>query len=146
MPRTLGEKLRTPDSWVRELADALLDLVPRPAPLAVSLTYRAGLPDRLAGEGTSLSEVLADLRAGFVSQRRSGGSSDYYVLNGARFAVFVHTELETDALRDGLEVPLAVISKVQRQRGIPRRGHLIQASVTPHAPYDRAECDIADVH
>lgn len=146
MPRSIREKLRTPHSWVQELAGVLLEDVPRPQPLVICLTYRLGLPDRLAADGTHLSDVLADLRAGLVSQRRSGVDSQYFELDTTRFKVFVHTELETDALYEGYEKPLAVISQVRPQRGLPRRGQRVRASVTVHTPYERAECDIAHVH
>jgi hypothetical protein len=146
MSKAIAEKLRTPDSWVGEVAGALLERVPAPGRLSVSLTYRSGLPDRLADIGASIDEVLADLQAGFVSRRRSGGNSEYFILSAARFAVFVHTELERNALEEGWEIPLAVISKVEVQRGLPHHGPVARASVTAHLPYDQAECDIADVH
>jgi hypothetical protein len=97
------ETLLTPDSWITEAIDALLERGPAPprAPL-VSLTYRSGLPDRLTEVGTTIGEVTADLGAGFTSQRRSGAAGKYFVLGSARFEVFVHTEPEKDAYQQGI--------------------------------------------
>lgn len=138
--------LRTPASWIAEATDALLERVPAPpGPPLVSLTYRSGLPDRLAEAGTTISEVAADLGAGFTSQRRSSSGGEYFVLGASRFEVFVHTELEKDAAERGFELPLAVVSKVIRRR-LPYRGILVRGTVTLDRPYARAQCDIAVVH
>ena len=143
---TSNQKLRTPPSWVDEVTDALARDIPAPpGPPMVSLTFRFGLPDRLAEAGTSINDVLADLEAGFVSQRRSGTRDDYFVLGGTRFEVFVHTELEKDAREQGIEYPLAVVSKV-KQRRLPYNGSLVRARVTFDPPYERALCNIAAVH
>jgi len=143
MPDTM---LRTPASWIAEATDALLAREPAPpAPPLVSLTYRAGLPDRLADAGTTIDEVAADLGAGFTSQRRSGTGSEYFVLGAARYEVFVHTEFEKEARERGIELPLAVVSKVTRRR-LPYRGILVKGTITLDPPYERAQCDIARVH
>ena len=138
--------MHTPASWIAEATDALLGSVPTPpGPPLAALTYRSGLPNRLAEAGTTMEEVATDLGAGFTSQRRSGSSGDYYVLGSSRFEVFVHTDFEKDAREQGFELPLAVVSKVTRRR-LPYRGILIRGTVTFDPPYARAQCDIAVVH
>jgi AAA domain len=140
------ETLPTPTAWMTEAIDALLERGPAPpSPPLVSLTYRSGLPDRLVEVGTTIDEITADLGAGFTSQRRSGADGEYFVLGSTRFEVFVHNELERDAYQQGIEVPLAVVSKVRRRR-MPYNGVLARGTVTLDLPYARAECDIAVVH
>jgi hypothetical protein len=137
----------TPRAWLTEVADELVErLGAAPWVPVVALTYRLGLPDRLAEAGMSVNDVLADLKAGFLSERRTGASDEYFVLRSSRFKVFVHTEFEREAQRQGIELPLAVISKVEPQRGMPYRASLVRATVTLDPPYAQAECDIAVVH
>ena len=136
----------TPTPWITEAINALLENEPTPpSPPLVSLTYRSGLPDRLTEIGTTIEEITADLGQGFTSQRRSGTNGEYFILGSARFEVFVHTEPEKDAYQQGIEVPLAVVSKVRRRR-MPYHGLLATGTVTLDPPYAQAECDIAVVH
>jgi len=140
MPETRDGRLGTPEAWIGEVASALLAQATPPAPLSFALTYRAGLPDRMpAGHG--VDDLVDDLAAGFVSQRRGGRDGEYYILRATRFDVFVHTELTQSGM-----VPLAVINKVELRRGLPTHGPIVHAQVAAHPPYDEQWCDIADVH
>jgi len=140
MPGTRDGRLGTPEAWISEVASALLAQMPPPAPLSFALTYRAGLPDRMP-PGAAVDDLVADLAAGFVSQRRGGRDGEYYILRATRFDAFVHTELTQSGT-----LPLAVISKVEPRRGLPTHGPVVRARVAAHPPYDEQWCDIADVH
>src|SRR2546430_12413110 len=123
MPGARDGRLGTPEAWIGEVASALLAQTPPPPPLSFALTYRAGLPDRMPG-GAAVDDLVADLAAGFVSQRRGGRDGEYYILRATRFDAFVHTELTQSGT-----LPLAVISKVELRRGLPTHGPVVRARV-----------------
>jgi hypothetical protein len=144
----INRLLNIPARWIEELATALADQGrPLPGRVALPLTQRAGLADKLAAIGVSRNEVIADLRSGFTSDRRNGSNGEYFCLSGSRFDVFVSTAYEEDALQQGRRLPLAVVTSVKPRNGrLPYRGPAFTTDVSFNPPYDKCVCDIAAVH
>ncbi|MDQ1024813.1 hypothetical protein QF035_002395 [Streptomyces umbrinus] len=134
--------LGTPDSWIAELSD-ILTAETRPVSdrPVIPLTFRLGLPRKLAELGTDCHTVETDLAAGLTSKRYEGRDEEYYRLSGARFDVYVSTQFA-----EGSSLPLAVVTSVKARRGLPYRGPVLQAHVDFHPAYDEQVCDIAVVH
>lgn len=135
--------MQAPEAWVDELARALDPdaFLPIP-PIRLSLTYRRGLPDRLAEVNLVLQDVVEDLRRGYTSQRRGRRDDEYYCLSTSRFDVFVRTEPAV-----GSGAPLAVVTSVKPVKRLDRReGGTGTTSVSVHLPTQETTCDIANVH
>ncbi|MFF5113595.1 DEAD/DEAH box helicase [Streptosporangium sp. NPDC000509] len=124
--------------YTREVR-ATLD-VPEGA-IRLPLTHRAGLPEKLARIGTDLGAVEADLRAGFVSDRRTGRDEDYFCLSTLRYDVFVSSQPESDSGE-----PLAVVTSVKPRTRPPRSEFTVSGAVTFHSPYEERICDMEVIH
>src|SRR6266540_799328 len=134
--------MKLPEDWVEEVSRALAPEAYAPsARLYLSLTYRMGLPQRLADIGVSLGDVAADLTNGFSSDRRSGRDGEYYCLSGARFDVFVNSQPE-----ENTGMPLAVLTSVKPLVRLARRDEISAVSVSFHLPYEQVSCDIEFIH
>jgi hypothetical protein len=135
--------MQVPEVWVDELARALAPdaFLPIP-PIRLALTYRRGLPDRLAEVNLVLQEVIDDLRRGYTSQRRGRPENEYYCLSTSRFDVFVRTEPV-----EGGCAPLAVVTSVKPVKRLAcRDGGTGTTAVSEHLPTEEETCDIATVH
>jgi AAA domain len=134
--------MSVPNEWVDEVSRALAPEAYAPRePLQLSLTYRAGLPQRLADIGASVDEVKADLSNGFSSDRRNGRDGEYYCLSGSRFDVFVNSQPE-----ENTGLPLAVVTAVKPLVRLARRDAMPDVSVDFYVPRAQESCDIAFVH
>ncbi|MFI5943862.1 DEAD/DEAH box helicase [Streptomyces uncialis] len=134
--------LRTPRSWITELSELIAGRTAKPAgSLMIPLTFRQGLLRILTELDTDLNAVAADLAAGLRSVKRQGRQSEYYVLSGTRFDVYVSSQPAVHAYQ-----PLAVVTSVKAHRGLSHRGPRLPAWVDFHPPHAERVCDIAEVH
>lgn len=136
--------LRTPLSWIAELAESLVGKSHKPSGcLTIPLTFRRSLAEKLAVDlDTDLSAVAADLAAGLRSNvRRQGTQSEYYILSSTRFDVYVSSRPARDSGGS-----LAVVTSVKPRRGLPHRGPTLRTQVGFSPSYEEQYCDIATIH
>jgi hypothetical protein len=134
--------LETPQNWIDELSQALEPDAFTQTPVPLPLTYRMGLPARLAEAGLSLEDVRTDLEGGFVSHRLTGRDGQpYYKLMGGRLDMFVRSvpEEETGG-------PLAMLQSVKRSDRLLRQGEAAHAKVSFHLGYEQEFADIDEIH
>jgi AAA domain len=126
--------LAIPPAWAEELASAL-ESPPRdraPLRLRLSISRELPMPPR-----SSLDQVASDFSAGCTITRREK-QSEYYIVEGTRFAMFVEPGRAQNS-----GVRTAKVNSVKAVTRLQRRDGLLACSATFHDPWDEEECDIA---